>query len=249
MSALTIPNPLPPVLVAISAEARDQISALEAQAADIVAIACMDDYTAADAVLAQVIKAIRDLENERKRIKAPIIDLGRQLDEAASEASTGLLVIKSALGQKLLVFQQAENRRRDEERQRLEAQRREAEEQARKAREIEEHNQREIARAAAAAAEVAPWEEPPAEAAPDLIPVVEAPTFEQQFAAAPLKSHSVVAKTIRRVEITNPELVPREFGGVALWIIDTKAVERLAKAGAQIPGVTITDVHITAAKG
>lgn len=29
----------------------------------------------------------------------------------------------------------------------------------------------------------------------------------------------------------------------------TMFVEKLAKAGAQIPGVTITEVHITAAKG
>lgn len=252
-AAVTIPNTLPAVLVAISAEARDQIAALEAQAADITAISCMDEYTAADQVLAQVVKAIRELENERKRIKAPILDLGRQLDEAASEAGTGLLAIKASLGQKLLTFQQAENRRRDEERQRLEAQRREAEEQARRAREIEEHNRLELARAAAETAnaidEVAPWEEAPAPVAPVLIPVVEAPTIEQQFAAAPLKSSAVVSKTIKRVEITDASLVPREFGGVQLWTIDTKAVEKLAKAGAQIPGVTVSEVQITAAKG
>ena len=69
------------------------------------------------------------------------------------------------------------------------------------------------------------------------------------MAAAPLKSSAVVGKTIKRVEIVDASLVPREFGGVPLWIVDTKAVEKLAKAGAQIPGVMVHDVQILAAKG
>lgn len=250
MNAITIPNPLPAVLVAISAEAQDQISALEAQAADITAISCPDEYTAADRVLAQVVKVIRDLETERKRIKAPILDLGRQLDEAASEAGTGLLAIKANLGQKLLIFQQAENRRREEDRHRLAEAARLAE--AENAR-IAELNRQELARVAAlneAATEAAPWEETPAVEAAAIIPAVEIPGhYEAQMAAVPLKSSAVVSKTIKRVEITDPSIVPREFGGVALWTIDTKAVEKLAKAGAVIPGVTITEVQITAAKG
>lgn len=234
MSAITIQNTLPAVLVAISAEARDQIAKLEAQAADIMAITTAEEYAEADQVLAQVVKVIRDLETERKRIKGPILDLGRQLDEAASEAGTGLLAIKATLGQRLLVFQQAENARREEERKRL----------AEAARLAEIENAR-IAALNATAAEAAPWEEPAA-----ILPVVELPgNYEQQIAARPLKSSAVVAKTIKRVEITDPALVPRELNGVQLWIIDTKAVEKIAKTGQHIPGVTVTEVQITAAKG
>lgn len=51
------------------------------------------------------------------------------------------------------------------------------------------------------------------------------------------------------VEITDPAMLPREFSGVPLWVIDKKAVEKLAKAGAQIPGVSVSEVQITASKG
>jgi len=250
MNAITIQNPLPAVLVAISGEAMAQIAALESQAAGMTTIDTIDDYKAADEVVAQSVRVLKDLEAERKRIKAPILELGRQIDEAAGEAVTGLTMVKSRLGTLLLTYQQAENRRREEERQRLAEAARLAE--AENAR-IAELNRQELARVAAlsaSAAEVAPWEEPVAIEAPAIIPVVEIPgQYERQMAVAPLKSSAVVAKTIKRVEITDASLVPHEFGGVPLWEINIKAVEKLAKAGAQIPGVTITEVHVTAAKG
>ena len=250
MNAITIPNPLPSVLVAISGDALAQIAALESQAAGLTAIDTVDAYKAADEVVAQVVRVLKDLEAERKRIKAPILDLGRQIDEAAGEAVTGLTMVKSRLGTLLLAYQQAENRRREEERQRLAEAARIAE--AENAR-IAELNRQELARVAAlnaSATEVAPWEEAAGYEAPALIPVVEIPGhYERQMAAAPLKSSAVVAKTIKRVEITDASLVPRELSGVQLWSLDLKVIEKLAKAGVQIPGVTITEVHVTAAKG
>lgn len=250
MNAITIQNPLPAVLVAISGDALAQIAALESQAAGLTTIDTIDAYKAADDVVAQVVRVLKDLEAERKRIKAPILELGRQIDEAAGEAVVGLTMVKSRLGTLLLSYQQAENRRREEERQRLAEAARLAE--AENAR-IAELNRQELARVAAlnaSAPEAAPWEDPVAIEVPAIIPVVEIPGhYERQMAVAPLKSSAVVAKTIKRVEITDASLVPREFGGVQLWTIDTKAVEKLAKAGAQIPGVTITEVQVTAAKG
>jgi hypothetical protein len=246
MNAITIHNSLPAVLVAISGDALAQIAALEAQAAGMTAVATLDDYKAADEVLAQAVRVLKDLEAERKRIKAPILDLGRQIDDAASEAVTGLTVVKARLGSLLLAFQQAENRRREEERQRLAEAARLAE--AENAR-IAALNRDEMARVAALTEAVAPWDEVEV-APPAIIPTVEITGhYERQMAAAPLKSSAVVAKTIKRIEITDASLVPREFGGVPLWEINIKAVEKLAKAGAQIPGVTITEVQITASKG
>lgn len=246
---ITIASPLPPVLVAISGDALAQIAALEAQAAGMTTIDTIDAYKSADEVVAQSVRVLKEFEAERKRIKAPILELGRQIDEAAGEAVTGLTMVKSRLGTLLLAYQQAENRRREEEHQRLAEAARLAE--AENAR-IAELNRQELTRVAAlnaSATDAAPWEEPVAIEVPAIIPVVEIPGhYERQMAAAPLKSSAVVSKTIKRVEITDPSLVPREFGGVQLWTIDTKAVEKLAKAGAQIPGVTITEVQITAAK-
>lgn len=251
MNAITIPNPLPAVLVALSSETLATVATLEAAAKALQVIDSAEDMALADDVLFQSVRLGKALEAERKRLKAPIIDLAQQLDAASADVQLSLSWIKTDLGAKILVFQRAENARREEERRRLEEQRRAAEEAARQA----------AAEAAAkaeaerkAAAEAAPWDEPaaPAEPAPWEQPAavqVIAPTVEEQIAAAPIKSKSVVMRTVKKVEITDPSLVPKEIAGVALWVIDTKAVERLAKNGVQIPGVTVYEISTVAAKG
>lgn len=246
MSAITVPHTLPAALVAVSADTAAAIAALEAEGKAIAAITTGDDFLRADEVLLRIVKVIKAVEDERKRLKAPILDLGRALDDAANNAVTTLLGIKADLGRSLLAYQQAENRRREEERRRLDEQRRAAEEAQRQAEEAARAN----AQAAAASDEPAPWDEPAAPAAPAVItPEVLPPTIDQQLAAAPLKSSSVVRKTTKKVDIFDPSLVPDAIQGMALWVIDTKAVEKLAKAGMPIPGVRLVEVETVSAKG
>jgi hypothetical protein len=235
----TIPNTLPPVLIAVSDEVQAAVATLDRQAASALAQGVTDATTmaAADALVAEAIRLDKAIEADRKRLKAPVLALAAALDEAASDARTPLLGIKQDLGRAILAWQQEENRRREEIRRQLEEARCRQEEEAA------------AARAAAAAAQVeepAPWDDAPA---PVHVPEVIAPTYEQQQAAAPIKSSSVVAKRTKRIEITDPAQVPREVAGVPLWIIDAKAVEKLAKAGIAIPGVTVTEVETLAAKG
>ena len=247
-AAITIPNTLPGVIVALSGDTAALIRDIEIEAAGI-AVVTSDTFQAADTLVSRAIKLDKAIEAERKKLKAPITELAQALDDAAGEARAGLLAVKSALGSQILAFTTEENRRREEERRRLEEQRRQAEEQARLAREEEERKRKEAEAKPVPAVPVAPWDEvdDPAPAVP--VVMVNAPTIEQQMAAAPIKSSSVVQKTIKRVEVTDPALVPRELAGVHLWTIDQKAIERLAKAGVQIPGVTVSEVTITAAKG
>ena len=235
-AAVVVPNQLPSGLVAVSAETAAAIAALEAEGKAISAITTADEFARADEVLLRIVKLTKGVEEERKRLKAPILDLGRALDDAANEAVTTLLGIKTDLGLSLLAYQQAENARREAERRKLEEQRRQADEAAR------------LAAFAAAGNDVAPWDEPRGES-PAIVPDVLPPTYDQQVAAAPIKSSSVVRKTVRRVEIFDPSLVPDSIAGVALREINTKAVERLAKNGVQIPGVRIIEVETLAAKG
>lgn len=244
-AAVIVANPLPAELVAVSGEASLAIAALEAEGRAIASVTTAEDFQRADDVLARIVKLCKGVEDERKRLKAPILDLGRALDDAANEAVTVLLGIKADLGRSLLTYQQAENRRREEERRRLDEQRRQAEEAARLAAFAAEQ----AAKAAATADEPAPWDEPAAPVPGVHVPEVLPPTLDQQLAAAPLKSSSVVRKTVKKVEIHQPELVPRAIAGVPLWIIDTKAVEKLAKGGVAIPGVRIVEVETVAAKG
>lgn len=250
-AAITIPNPLPAVLVALSSETLAEVAALEASAKAFEVVDSAEAMAAADDVLLRAVRLGKAIETERKRLKAPVLELAQALDAASADAQLPLAWIKTDLGNKLLAYQRAENARREEERRRLEEQRRAAEEAARQA----------AAEAAAkaeaerkAAADAAPWDEPaaPVEAAPweqPAAPAVVIPTIEEQIAAAPVKSKSVVMRTAKRVEITDPSLVPDEIAGVALWVIDTKAIERLAKTGVQIPGVTVHEIHTIAAKG
>lgn len=246
---ITITNPLPADLVALSGETLDLIASLEARASVLTAVEDLGTMQAADLLVSEAIKLDKAIEAERKRLKQPIAALAEALDMASSEARTPLIGIKQDLGRKVLAFQQAENARREAERRRLaeEQARQEAEAAAARAAAIEAQRQAE----AAAAEEDLP---PGIEAAPATAPVVHVPevirpTYEQQMDVAPIKSSSVVAKKVKVVEIYDPSLVPRDLNGVALWAIDAKQVERIAKAGIPIPGVRVVEKDQIAAKG
>jgi hypothetical protein len=268
MSAVLIANPLPAQIVALSSETGDLIAALSSETGDLIAaiearaailaqVQDADAYAAADALVGECAKLAKAIEAERKRLKAPIIELGRALDDAAGEAIAPLAAIKAELGRKLLAYEQAENARRAEEARRVAEARAAAEAKARAEQAEADRIRREAeARRIEAemaqeqmppSADIAPWDEP----AP--LPEVPAPAVivpEYVAPAAPLlKSASVVKKTTRKVEIHDPAQVPREIAGVPLWIIDQKAVEKLAKGGVQIPGVRIVEVETIAAKG
>jgi hypothetical protein len=257
MSAVLIHNPLPAQIVALSGETGDLIAVIEARAAIIGPVQDADAYAAADALVGECTKLSKAIEAERKRIKAPILDLGRALDDAAGEAIAPLAAIKAELGRKILAYEQAENARRAEEARRVAEARAAAEAKAR-AEQAEADRLRREAEARRIEAEMAqermppcadlaPWDEP--EALPE-VPATVVIVPEYVAPAAPLlKSASVVKKTIKRVEVTDPALVPKAFMGVALWTLDMKTIEKLAKAGAQIPGVALVEVETIAAKG
>lgn len=245
---ITIPNTLPPAIVALASETLDQIARLESQAAVIPAtITDVAQMRAADLIVGEVIRLDKAIEAERKRLKKPILDLAEALDMASSEARTPLIGIKADLGRAILAFQAEENRRREEARRVMEEERRRQEAEAAAALVAALEAQRQ---AEQAATEAAPWDDAPAAtAAPVHVPEVIPPSYQDQVAVAPLKSASVVRKVTKKVQIVDPSKVPPEVGGVGLWIIDTKAVERLAKAGVSIPGVEVIEVETLAAKG
>ena len=265
MNSVIIPSGIPASIVVVGDEVMDRIHDLTTRAGEIPAITNSDEFRAADALVSEVVKITKDIEAERARIKRPIIDLGRALDDAASEATAGLVVIKAKLGKRLLAFQEEENRRREEVRRQMDEQRLAAEAEARRiaaeARAKAEAQERERQKAAALAEEAAaedgapPWEQPapaPVQApVPEVVhvPTVLPPCYEQQAAAAPLKSSAVVSRTMKKVEVPNPELVPDEIAGVKLWILDLKTIDRLAKSGVVIPGVTVSEVTAVSAKG
>jgi hypothetical protein len=257
-AAVIVPNPLPSEIVALSAETGEIINGLISRAEAIGQIVNTDSYNAADVVVGECSRLAKAIELERKRLRAPVAELIQALDDAAGEALAPLLGIKAELGRQLLAYQQAENARRAEEARRIAELRAAAEAKAR-AEQAEANRIRQEAEARRLEAEMAqetaaercvdlpPWEQP--EPLPEVPPAVVVVPEYIAPAAPLLKSSSVVRKTAKKVEITDPDAVPREFGGVKLWVIDIKAVEKLAKAGANIPGVTVSEVETLAAKG
>ena len=254
---ITIPNPLPASLVALSGETLEHIARIEASAKLITTVETVEQMQAADALAAEAIKLDKAIEAERKRLKAPITELVQALDMASSEARTPLIAIKQDLGRLVLKFQAEENARREAARIRAEEERRRREEAAAAAHRAALEAQRKAEEAARAAVEA---DEPPpiggSAVAPEPVepvrvhvPEVVAPSYEEQQSLAPLKSQAVVSRTVTVVEIFDPSLVPDAVGDVPLWTIDTKAVEKLAKAGLSIPGVRVAKRPAIAAKG
>ena len=231
MQDLIIPSNVPSSLVVLRHEVMEEIVSLTTQAHSIASVCDDASMAAADAIVSAANKLDKLIEAERTKAKAPIIALGKAIDEAAGEARTSLTGIKLDLGKAILAYQRAENDRRAAERARLEAGR----QAAIKAREAA------IAERVQVTAEAAPWEEPAAPAPLPVIPVQEAPPV--------LKSSSVVEKVLKRVEIYDADAVPREVAGVRLWKLDEMAVNKLMKAGVPIPGVRIVEVSTLAAKG
>jgi len=251
-TAITIINPLPAELIALSAEAAGALARLAVDAAAIVTVETLAQYQVADLLLGRCTAMARDIEAERKRLKAPILDLGRALDDAAGEALAPLLGIKADLGRRVLAYQTAENSRRAEEARRVAEERAAAAAEARR-QQIEADRIRKEAEAAAlqasmvdAPADLAPWEEPVA-----AIIVPERITIIPEYVAPappPLKSSAVKRSTVRRLVVDDETLIPDSVSGVALWTRDDAAIKRLMTAGVDVPGCRLVSDEIVAAK-
>lgn len=253
-TAITIPNPLPATLIAVSEETMALVADLQARAAALAGPLTAEKFPIADALVAEANKLHKQIEAERKRLKQPITDLAQALDAAAGEALVPLVGIKLDLGKEVASYVAEENRRREAirraEEQRIAAERERQAQEAAARRKAEEE-----ARAAAAAAapvETDPdaWGEEPAAPAPTPAPApvvhaaVPVMSMQRQIEVAPIKSSSVTTrKRPPLVEIVDPSLLPDEIAGIPLWIPDTSAIEKLARNGAKIPGVRITEVE------
>lgn len=243
MAAITIANPLPKTLVALSQEAIDRVDTLVEQSIALGAkpLVDLDAYNVADALHRSLHDMERELEKQRQLIKAPVLDLGRQIDGAAKAQAEALVEAKRRVAVRVREYQDAENRRREEARRKAEQEARE--EEARRNAELEAKR--------AAEAEAAAWETPPDEPAPaapeafdgEIVrPVAPAPT------PAPLKS-SVRKQTVKRLVIDDASKIPRELNGVPLLVPDEKQIALVMKAGIAVAGCRLVEEEVLGAAG
>lgn len=233
MNPIIIANPLDAEIVALSGETREIIAGIVNDAKGITAIRDVSDYDAANLVVSRANRLAKDIEAERKRLKAPVLELSRSLDDAAGEAIAPLAGIKMDLGRMILGYQEAENRRRQEEYRRQQEAARMAAEEARK--------REETARAAIATATVEDL--PPPDEAPVHVPEVLPPAPPKM-----MKSSAVTQRTIKEVVIDDATKIPHAINGAVLLIPDTKAIKKLLEAGMAIPGCRLVDRDLIAAK-
>lgn len=233
---LSIDNPLPSRIIVLSQEVLAEANALSERAAALT-ITDTDTMAVGDQVYRDLATLSKRIEAERQRLKAPILELGRSLDSCAKAAMEPMEAARAALGSRIAVFVKEENRRREEERKRI------AEEQARQQRERDERERRRLEEEARQVPDSF-------DALPDESTVVI--TREPEPAPMPIvanvKSHAVRKKTVTTLIIGDRSKIPLEVGGVPLWTLDEKAVERLLKAGVQVPECRLEKTEDTAAK-
>lgn len=238
MNPVTIPNNLPQNIIAISAEMLAQITSLQVAAKSITAIADRAQFDAANEVVRGANKLAKAIEAEHKKFKAPILDLGRALDDAAGEAIAPLAGIKVDLGRMILAYQEAENAR-------LAYQHRKAQEAARIAAEEAKRKADEAAAELAACnSSMSADDTPP----PDQVQVVHVPVIMPPGKPKLIKSSAVTERTIKDLEIYDQTLIPHTLAGAVLLVPDSKVIKKLLENGVQIPGCRLQERTIVAAK-
>jgi hypothetical protein len=233
MKDLIIPNQLPLHIVALSGETRELIADLERRSAAITTISSDAEMKCADDLVKQATALKNAIEDERKRHKAPILDLGRAMDDAAGEAIAPLAGIKVDLGKIIVAYTKAENERRQ----------REYEKQMEAARLAKEEADRKAAEAALAD-DPPPEDMPPPDEQTVIIPEVLPPPPPRV-----LKSASVTQRIIKDVVIDDATLVPIAIGGAMLRPVDDKIVKKLLEAGIEVPGCRLVPRQTIAGKG
>jgi hypothetical protein len=215
-------------------------SSVLARVSDLVSIAETFDvigeanFSEADGALKTIAKLLKDIEKDRKTVKAPVLDLEKAIDKAAKAATAPLSKAKQDLSGRVAAYVRAvqEERRRvaaenqrkiDEENRKAEERRRQEEAERRKR---EEADKRTLAeRIVAGSGPSEPKPEPPRPQPVQL----EKPPEE-------VKS-SVSIRKKPKPHVFDRRLIPWEIAGETLLEVDMAAVKRLRKKGIDVPGI------------
>lgn len=222
---IVVPKPMELPVVVLQAEIVDRANGLTILATEMK----VDDVfalTAADSTMIECRGLLKAVEAERVRVKAPFLDIGKQIDAAAAGVADKLTIAAKSLQSRIFAYQQEQNRLRVEaeaeaNRKREEAEARQRAEQAR----IDEE-----ARKKAQEAKDKGTPPPAPVVRPVMAPI--APVYVPPVVKS--TSTTVTKKTVLIVDDIN--LIPREIAGVTLLVLDESAALKLLKAGVTIPG-------------
>ena len=224
--AVVVSNPLPSAVVIIDSAAMAKIHALSERASKAADIAAGNPdglwsdrkhFDAAADLYSQIRTIEKVVEDNRKALKAPVLDYGRKIDAAAKGAIEPLQSARDMLGAPLARYQKhlddlAEQARIEQERAKLA--------------EMEAARQRRQAEADAAMADLVGDtlpEMPVAE--PEPAPMIEAPAPATKV----VRMH-----TAYTLEIVDAAQIPREY-----LVPDESAIKRAMRDGADVPGCVL----------
>ncbi len=257
MSALTITHQIAAPLQVIEPElgllAQNQATAMK-----VLEICDAATFEVGNGLLIDSHKTLKELEASRVKLKKPITELGKTIDQVVANVADPLEAAKKAMQGKVAAYQRAEQAKAEKARQEAEAkaaaERAAAEaERARLQAIADAEHAAKVAEAKAKAEADAkeleailgkPVEAEPVKVAP--APKIEAAVVKiTETPIAPIAS-AFQARKVQRLEFTDRAQVPISCGIYVLRPIDETAVKKALMAGAVIPGVRLVEAEILA---
>ena len=246
-TAVIIQHDIPNRLVTLPDEIQHQTRDLLTRADAVGEITSAEQFEDADDLCGKINRHEKQIEEARRAVKQPVLDLGRAIDAACKDALAPLNAARKRLGASVLEWQK-------KERARLEAERQERERLAREKAEAEARAEQERLRAEAAERQRREAEaaELLGDVAPEAQPVeqIEVRPAAVHVPAAPApKAASVNVRRVKKLVIDNPCKIPIRVGGHEVRPIDEAALRRVLLSGFLCEGARIEEVEEVVGRG
>lgn len=239
-TALVVRPGIPEKMIALKAETLAEIRATHDLLAEVREVPDAETVESVSEVLAGAARLDRDIQKQRLELTRPIDAAKKAIKQAVDDALAPLEKQKGRVAG--LVGETTRRleaeRRAAEKKAREEAERKAREEQARLEAERQAQIDRDREEAALFGTETPPEPEPVV-----VVPVVE------DLPELPKVKSAVSTRQLKRVVIVDESKIPREIQGVRLLTPDTKAIDKLLRAGIEVPGCMLETYNSTAVRG
>lgn len=220
--ALVLKNDAPATVVVLTAEIETRIETTRRELAGVTAIDDVFGLATADELYLKGRKLLKEIEEERIKVKAPFLSISTQIDKLAKDAGKPLSLAVDELSTKIIGYQREQARLEREAQAKAEAERQKALMDAEASRKAQE-------------ALMTPEQ---AKIAPPVIAPIVAPL---RPIPQVIKSSAITTKMVKVLVIDDPKLIPYSIGGKVLLVPNESVIEALLRAGMEIPGCRLEE--------
>lgn len=254
---IVVKNTLPAEIAVLSPEIMAEVAGLIEQSNSLV-VNNIETMETANEVFKKIDGLAKSISSNRLEITRPIDALKKAIIAAEEQATEPLLNAKKDLGAKIISCQKELQRIREEEERKARA---EAEAKAKAERErleaerqaiIKKQNEDRAKAEAEAKEQAALFGEDQVELPPvvEPPPVIVVPVVADPIFSAPSIPKSAARTTTRqKLVIFDETLIPLCHAGVILRVPDEKVIEKLLKAGVNVPGCRLESVETVGSAG